>query len=224
MKHLAKLFIFVCMITLTFSSFAQTFSLKGGLNLATMFRKSQDTTFSKNFKLNPGFHIGLTADFPINEAFSYEVALLLSTRGYQYIEEPGTFGGEPLQARSSTTLYYIELPFSLKTSFKLAGLNVYTTFGPYLGIGLAGKMKDELTISGKTTTSKEDIRWGFDDEAYIKRIDLGLTAGLGVALNPFQVGLSYSLGLLNTSPYNLNQFRNNNRVLSISVGYILNQK
>ena len=38
--------------------------------------------------MKPGFHVGLTAEFPLNEMLSFEPAVLLSTKGYKY-SEPG---------------------------------------------------------------------------------------------------------------------------------------
>ena len=90
-------------------------------------------------------------------------------------------------------------------------------FGPYVGIGLSGKMKGEVSIDGETTSQEIDIEWGSDIDSDFKRMDFGLIVGTGVELNSIQIGLNYSLGLANILPQNNVKFRN--RVLGISFGY-----
>ena len=91
-------------------------------------------------------------------------------------------------------------------------------FGPYAAIGLSGKIKQEESINGATTSEEIDIEWGSDIESSnFKRMDFGLIMGAGVELNSIQIGLNYSLGLANILPQNNVKFRN--RVLGISFGY-----
>jgi outer membrane protein W len=96
-------------------------------------------------------------------------------------------------------------------------------FGPYVGIGLSGKMKGEVSIDGETTSQEIDIEWGSDiASSDLKRMDFGLIIGAGVELNSIQIGLNYSLGLANISPQTNVKIRN--RVLGISVGYRFGKK
>ncbi|GEM_PF-4022387 len=56
------------LITLfSFQTNAQTFGIKGGLNLANMIYKDDGKTYSNNYRLNQGFHIGLTVDMSLND-------------------------------------------------------------------------------------------------------------------------------------------------------------
>ena len=42
-----------------------------------MLDKDEDGTYSDDFKMKPGFHVGGIVDFPISEIFSVETGLLL---------------------------------------------------------------------------------------------------------------------------------------------------
>jgi hypothetical protein len=56
----------------------------------------------------------------------------------------------------------------------------------------------------------------------LNKLDFGLTAGVGVSIYSFQIGLSYGFGLSNISSYSDVIIRN--RVLGISVGYVFGGK
>ena len=220
MKNLVKLFLVVIAITTaTGELFAQKFGIKAGLNLSNMLIKDDIETLSDDFKMNPGFHIGATAEFPLTEMFSFETGLLLSTKGFK-TSEGETFEGVTYMYKSKANLLYIDIPLTAKASFDLGGAKIYGVFGPYLGIGLSGKTKYEGNFNGETISVEEYIDWGSDEEySDLKRMDFGLTVGAGVELNSIQIGLIYSLGLANISAYTYGGSEVKNRVLGISVGY-----
>ena len=118
----------------------------------------------------------------------------------------------------------MDIPVTAKTSFDLGNTKIYGVFGPYLGIGLSGKTKLELEYDGEVVSKEEDVRWGSDEEADLKKMDFGLTVVAGIELNSFQMGLTYSLGLANISPYSENGYKISNRVLGISIGYKIGGK
>jgi hypothetical protein len=224
MKYIGILLIVVSIVTLASESFAQTFGIKAGLNLSNQLMKDDNTTYSDDFKMNPGFHIGATAEFLITKIFSFETRLLISTKGYKFSEEEILLG-EILEYKIKCNLYYVDVPLDVKASLAVEGAKIYGALGPYLGIGLFGKRKSELTAMGETETYEEDIEWGSDEENYeIKRLDFGLTIGAGFEISSIQIGLSYCLGLANISAYTDGGIKNKNRVLGISVGYKFGKK
>jgi opacity protein-like surface antigen len=211
MKILIRLFVFVLVLTMASESFAQTFGLKGGLNLANMLIKNDDKTYSDDFKTKPGFHLGVTAEFPATEMFSFETGLLLSTKGFKTSSE---------DFEEKVSLLYLDIPLTGKASFDVEGVKVYGVFGPYIGMGLFGIYKTEDTYEGETETESESIVWGSEKgESDFKRFDMGLTMGAGVEINVIQIGLTYNLGLANISPYSDKGYKRNNRVLALSIGY-----
>ena len=215
MRNLVKLLVVLLLTMLSAQSFAQTFGVKGGLNLSNMSSKDNDTVYSNDHKMNPGFNIGGTVEFPITGTFSFETGLLFSTKGYR-INKDETVQGQTSNTKGYTTLYYFDIPLTAKASFDIGSAKIYGAFGPYLGIGLFGKSKAEFTFSGNSDTFKRDVTFGSNG---LKRLDIGLSIGAGVDINAFQVGLSYGISLANISNYTDNGFTAKNRVLGLSVGY-----
>lgn len=220
MKNLLKLLIVVIGFTVATESFAQSVVVKGGLNLSKLLIKDDEGTYSDDFKMNPGFHFGATAEFPITELFSFETGLLLSNKGAKISEEEIIFE-ETVKFDFKTNLLYLDIPLTAKATFDLGGAKIFGAFGPYIGVGLSGKTKSEITSLGETEKTEEDINWGSNEEDDFKRLDYGLTIGGGVEINAIQIGLSYGLGLANISPTTEGGTKVNNRVLSISLGYRL---
>ena len=230
MKNLVKLFLIVIAIMMaTDKLFSQEFGIKAGFNSSNMHIVSESWVLSS--KLKTGFHIGATAEFPLTEMFSLETGLLISTKGVivkeLLTEEDMGFNegmGFNLEYKANLSPLYLDIPVTAKASFDTGGgTKIYGVFGPYVGIGLSGKIKQEESINGATTSEEIDIEWGSDIESSnFKRMDFGLIMGAGVELNSIQIGLNYSLGLANISPQT--NVKVNNRVLGISVGYKFGEK
>ena len=218
MKNITKVLIVALVMLLSAKSNAQIFRIIGGLNLSNMLIKNDMDTYSDEFKMNPGFHIGATVEFPLSNTLSLGTGLLIDTKGFQVKEE-----GEDWVHKEIVNLYYLDIPIVLKVSHDFENdVNIFGVVGPYLGVGLIGKIKDINEYQGQKETYKEDVEWGNDeDEDFFKRFDSGLTFGGGVEIKSFLIGISYDLGLFNTSPYSYNGFKMNNRVLRLSLGYRL---
>lgn len=211
MKNLSGLFVIVFVLTLATESFAQNFGVKGGLNLSTMLMKDNDKTYSDDFKMKPGFHIGATAEFPMTEMLSFETGLLLSSKGFKLSRE----GYE-----GKVSLTYLDIPLTGKAFFDIGDIKAFGVFGPYVGIGLSGKEKFDDTYEGEMETEERDVEWGSDaEESDFKRLDYGVIIGAGVELNAIQIGLSYNLGLANISPSTEDGYKVSNRVLALSIAY-----
>lgn len=211
MRNLIGLFVCVFALTMATQSFAQNFRVKAGLNLSSMLIKDDNKTYSDDFKMKPGFHIGATAEFPVTEMFSFETGLLLSSKGFKLSRE----GYE-----GKVSLTYLDIPLTGKTFIDIRGIKAYGIFGPYIGIGLSGKEKFDNTYEGETETDENKIKWGSDEEeSDFKRLDYGVIIGAGVELNVIQIGLSYNLGLANISPSTEDGYKISNRVLALSVAY-----
>ncbi len=214
MKIFIKLLFVAVILTVTAESYAQTFGLRAGVNFANMLVKDEDETYSEDFKMNPGFHIGPTAEFPINDIFSFETGLIASTKGFKIDESESGF-----DYKLKANLIYLDIPLTAKASYDVNFGKIYGAVGPYLGMGLIGKYKSEMSFGGETETDTEDVEWGSGEDADLKRLDYGLTVGAGVEINGIQVGLSYGLGLANTSPDSEGDYKASHRVLSVSIGY-----
>ena len=216
MKNLTKVLMIVLITLFCFEANAQTIGIKGGLNLANMLEKDDDETYSNDYSMNPGFHLGLTVDVPFNEFLSFEPGILLTTKGMKYEED---IAGVDVTVKGN--LYYLDVPLTLKASHDLGGgLKMFGVIGPYVGLGLSGKIKATAKYLGEEETEEEDVEWGNDEDVDdLKRLDMGLTFGGGVEINSILIGISYDLGLSNISAYQDYGTTSKNRVLKFSVGY-----
>ena len=217
MKNLMKLSIVALLVTIGTASYAQIFGVKAGLNLSNFLIKNDN--FHNDTKMNPGFHFGPTIEIPIDEMFSFESGLLLSTKGMK-ISEKENYMGSSIEFIQKVNLYYLDIPLTAKATFDIGGSKIYGTFGPYVGMGLSGKSKTEYTQNGENRTTEEEINFGSNEgEDNFMRLDYGLTAGAGIELKSIQIGISYNLGLANIINYSDNENTIKNRVLGVSVGY-----
>ena len=217
MKHVQRFLFTILIVTFVAEASAQTFVLKGGLNLANMVWQDEDGTYSDELVNNPGFHLGAVVDIPISETFSFEPGLLLSTKGFK-LEE--SYSGYDYKMKAN--LYFFDVPLNIKAAFDAGNASIYATAGPYIGVGLSGKTKSESTYQGQTEEDEEAVIWGNDpDNDDLKRFDGGVAVGAGVEFNSFLLGVSYWWGLANASPYTEFETKYQHRVLEFSIGYIL---
>jgi hypothetical protein len=210
MKNLFKISAFSLLLLVSFQMSAQTYMIKGGLNLSK-FRISDTIDVYDNSNLNPGFHIGGSVIFPIHKALSLDLGLQFTTKGMreEFDEE---FDGMSMSGKFTATLYYMEVPLKLRLTHNFDQISVYGAFGPYVGLGLAGNIKSEFTFMGETISSTEKIEFDNDD---LNRLDGGLVFEAGIEYQKFLVGLNYTMGLLDIGGQTTNQ------VYSLSLGYKL---
>ncbi len=208
MRNLLRLcFVAIIILSTVINSSAQTFGIKGGLNLSNQLFKTNGEKDDLNTKMNPRFHLGVTLEYPMNNLFSLESGILLSTKGSKINSTFSDEMGVEESYKVKFNLYYIDIPFNAKATIELNGFDVYGTVGPYLGIGIRGKGKSELTST---------IKFGKDEN--LKRLEFGLAFGGGMEINRFLFGLGYNLGLTNISNNEYSQ-KIKNRVIQISAGY-----
>lgn len=219
-KKIVKLFLVVLVCTSNSDALlAQKYGIKAGLNLSNMRIIDNDADYGRNFDINPGFHLGATAAFPLTKIFSIETGLFLATRGYKSSEEE-IIEGETYAKEARTNLLYLDIPVTAKASYAVGKAKLYVVFGPYASVGLSGRLTYDQSYNSATIPEDESVTWGSaEDAANFKRMDYGLAMGAGIAINAFHIGYIYHLGLANISPATANGLEINNRVLGVSVGY-----
>ncbi len=217
MKNLLKIsFLLVtCLCVITPAS-AQVLGVKGGLNLANMLEKDDQETYSDDFKSKLGFHVGVVAEFPIMDLLSVEPGLLLDTKGMRYKQEE-SFMGETYKLTGKTNIFYLDIPINVKVSYGVGPVKVFGLVGPYVGIGLGGKVKAKEEFMGDSETETHSIDWGKDED--LKRPDFGMTFGAGAQMEVFELGISYALGMANICGTQEGGSVTKNRVFSISFAY-----
>ena len=106
-----KLLIIVVAFTMTTKSFAQVkYGVKAGLTLANMLEKDDDITYSEDYSMKIGFHLGGTAEIPISEKFSVQPGLLFSTKGFKMKIEG--IDGFFEDMNINVNLNYLEIPIN----------------------------------------------------------------------------------------------------------------
>lgn len=216
MKNFAKFFMVIMMITTASICGAQTYRAVAGLNVSKMHLEDAEDIYSEGFKWKPGLRVGALVEFPISEVFSIETGLLVSSKGFK-VKDEEKFQGETYEFESKLNLLYLESPINAKASFPVGKAKIYGTFGPYMGLGLSGKVKTKQTIAGETETEEENIEWGADDG--LKRFDFGIIAGAGLEVNAIQIGVDFGLGLANIAQNTDAGAKITNQVLGISLAY-----
>ncbi|MEO6903144.1 MAG: porin family protein [Bacteroidia bacterium] len=203
------------------SSFAQTFGLKFGANLANMITKLDKDKLNDNSKIIAGMHLGPIVEFSLNDMFSIESGILGTIKGSKSTSEMDLLGVK-YETKSRLYLLYVEVPVTAKVGFKAGNSKIYVDAGPYIALGTMGKSIVVDSKDGKTEHSEvTDMKWGNNNESDLKRLDYGVTAGAGIEFGIIQISASYGLGLANIAPKYLSDlgFSMKNNVIGISLAF-----
>jgi hypothetical protein len=221
-----------CAAALLSSAFvnAQNARIVGGLNLANV--SITDNGKVDDAKMLTSFHVGVIGDFHLGSIVYLQPGIMYTGKGTK------TQSGDPSSAnysKATTNPSYIEVPVNLV--FKTPAIKSTRFFfgaGPYLGVGVAGKIKNEGKVLGISYDNERDIEFSNDDPTtleyeegagfgIIKRFDYGLNGTAGIEGKNMTFSANYGLGLAKLqSGSNSNEDNNNkHRVLSFTVGFKL---
>lgn len=168
------------------------FGVKGGLNLATLGGDVDDNVDAKI-----GFNVGGFVEIKISDKLAVQPELLYSVQGDKYSE---SFGSVNYTVKEN--LSYINVPVMVKyyvaDKFNLEA-------GPQVGFLVSAKAKQD--------SENVDIKDG------LNTIDFAANFGAGYDFTEnLSVGVRYNLGLANIVK-DSDDYKVNNRVFSLSVGY-----
>ena len=228
MKTSTQLLFVLLLVALCSETQAQKIGFRAGYNLSTMVVKDNNQTYSEDYSMNRGFHLGPILQLPMPDDKCFlETGLLLSTKGYKIDKDVASDNPEVESSyiNTKTTLYYLDIPMTVRTNFvEICDLKVFAVWGGYMSVGLSGNNRGEITEStilpdnkARVTTEQldQDIDWGTG----LKRVDYGLTFGGGLAINAVQLRLTYGMGLSNIAPDSPENIKTRNRTLSFSMDY-----
>ena len=166
------IFTFLLLFGLTTISNAQ-FAVRAGLNLSNISLSSGDDELDFSDKI--GFHVGLMADFGINENLSFRPGVLFSQRGAKL---------DFLGIEVKTNLTYIDIPLSFTYAFNSRESGFFVEAGPNVQFLMSAKVEAD----GESEDVKEDF----------ESLDFGLLIGAGYKVNSnLSFGVNYNLGLAN---------------------------
>lgn len=171
-----------------------SFGVKGGVNFATVTGDDFDSPDSRT-----SFHVGLLAEFPLNDMFSIQAEALYSGQGFESDVDGGIIGGD---GKVEYQLDYINVPVLAK---------VYVVEGLSLEVGpqFSFKVNEEIDSDPNDDPGDLDL-----DEA--ESFDFGLAGGLTFQTNMglFATG-RYTIGLTDI----IQDVDAKNAVFQLGIGY-----
>jgi hypothetical protein len=235
-----KIILFSAFAVSYVTSMAQvSFGAQAGVNLA--FGKAAtdivDPFFNTTLTNDPkaGFTVGVLAEIPLGEKFAFRPELNFIQKGSTTGISNALFGFDPQQ---KITLNYIELPLNVVYKLNVGSGNFFFGLGPAVAFGISGKVKlsdpsdptdPDLnrTAKVKFDGKKNDVLSATDNDAHLKRLDVGVNALAGYKLqNGLFFKLGYNYGVLNIDPNKENALPQNqttykNRGFNICIGYMI---
>lgn len=205
-----KLILSASAVLFGLGAFAQApmgYGIKAGVNLPNYHYKSNNNSFDTKSSTN--FHITGYLDAPVSNNFYIQPGVSLQGKGAKFYDNGS-------HSYTQNTMW-IEVPVNAVAKFYTGDAgNFFIGAGPYAAFGISGKNKLE---SGNSTIHT-DFKFGKDKDQ--KSFDAGVNFLAGYQLSSgLTLGAGYGLGLTDIAPNSTGNVKQNNRVLSFSVGFAL---
>lgn len=190
--------------------------IKGGANFTNYFTENNSGD-QFDFDGKVGYHVGITGEAMIGKILGFETGVIMDSRGAKN-GSSNAFGSYEVDFNP----IYATVPLNLKLKPALGDLKLFVTAGPYVSIGVLGKVMSEGSFAGFSGEDERDIKWG-DDESDddLRRFDYGMSLGGGIQLSSLILGVEYSYGLANIAADQSNDNTMQNRMMRFSVGFLL---
>ena len=148
-----------------------------------------DDTESTDVKCAYKFGVGL--DVPLKNIWKFETGLYLDGLGAK--EKASAYGAS---ATVTAKPLYIELPIMAKADFPLSDkFNMSIAAGPYLAVGVGGKLKASAEYQGQSADDSIDLFGDVEDNnAGMKRFDMGLGLNFNFEVKRIIFGLDTRFG------------------------------
>lgn len=185
---------------LSFSLFAQTpttsaslssttFGVRAGVNFQNINGKDASGN-NLDYGISTGFHMGANAEIPVGTGSYFQPGILYSLKGAKLDKSADT----------KLKISYIEVPLNYVYKPTLGTGQLILGFGPYVGFGIGGKVRNDNTkndIEFKSTISAANPSRPYT----YKRFDAGANALAGYQFaNGISLQLNTQLGLVNINP------------------------
>jgi hypothetical protein len=214
MKKLLLTTILGAAATITFAQ-SVNFGVKGGLNISDQTGGMTDK-FNLKHQSTPGFNAGIIMDVNFHN-FTLQPGISYTTKGEKVPAQPNT---NPLYGpttyifpESIYRLNYIEASVNALYNIRILQVAaIQLGGGPFLGQG--------ISASRSTGGSKQAASFSNDPNVFIhyKNPDYGVNFIAGIEVNKkILVDFGHSLGTADVAYYST---KTQNRVMSISVGYL----
>ncbi|MFL5738832.1 MAG: outer membrane beta-barrel protein [Flavisolibacter sp.] len=227
--------LFFCAVMSVISAQAQTVRLQGGINLANVSVTNNGKV--DEAKMLSSFQVGIIGDAHLVSLLHLQAGLLYTGKGTK------TQSGDPASlnySKATTNPFYIELPVNFLVKAPLGSGNhssensFFVGAGPYLAVGINGKMTNEGKVAGVSYSNEKNIEFSNDDPTTLnydegagfgimRRFDYGLNGTVGIEGKSLVLSASYGLGLakLQSGSNSAEDNNNKHRVLSFTLGFKL---
>lgn len=219
--------IFCIIILLFFGLLGKTqglhYGFTGGMTASTIIEKSDiQTNIEKSIKY--GYQAGVSAEFDILNVVFVGTAISFVSKGDKFKDQ---------FAVSKANFGCFEVPVYFGYKIPLGNFYVSANIGPYSSIAIVGKR------SFKTDPNPQNeppFEWNFEETGHeanmdntteffgeewnsYKRFDSGISAGLKLGYQQYQLSATYSRGFVDIRPDET--IKSNNSVLNISFVYFI---
>jgi len=174
--------------------------VKLGYNLGGVFGKIPENVprnhythgHPDNFKIMSGFQVGMIADCPINDAFAIQPGVRFAMNVFTDEYSSGAPSGASVIRRFS--FFYLQVPVYAQYRWNVyEETNVLFQAGPYAGLGLFGRQS--IHRNGRSIDLNDGQRKIEFNEDFNRMFDYGISFGVGIEYNRFQLVMAYDLGL-----------------------------
>ena len=158
-----------------------------------------------------GFHAGANYQRLIvnNIPLYFETGIYFSMKGCK--DDSAVEGMEEYDIKTKMNPMYVQIPILLNYKFHINNDWSISPFaGVYCAVGVAGKYKE--IVDGNVEGEADLFESIEGEEAFLKRVDAGVSLGVTASYKKFNLGLGYEIGVLDN--YGLK-----NRCFTLTVGY-----
>ena len=175
-----------------------SFGVRAGVNFQNINGKDENGDKLENDILT-GFNIGINAEIPVGIDFYFQPGLLYTIKG---AKSEDVILGQTINGK--VKISYVELPLNFLYKPMLGKGHLLLGFGPYVALGLSGK----VTYEGGGSSLTSDIKFknkvmntDSDDVVYIRPLEAGANLLAGYEFgNRVSFQLNTQLGLTKINP------------------------
>jgi len=175
-----------------------SFGLRGGVNFQNINGKDENGDKLENDILT-GFNIGINAEIPVGVDFYFQPGLLYTIKG---AKSKDVILGQTINGK--VKIPYVELPLNFLYKPMMGKGHLLLGFGPYVALGLSGK----VTYEGGGSSLSSDIKFKNkvmtadpDDVVYMRPLEAGANLLAGYEFgNRVSFQLNTQLGLTKINP------------------------
>jgi hypothetical protein len=213
-----NLLCFICLLSIP--AFAQVrFGAEAGININSVkYELPPGLPFSLKSKSTVGPRLGIVADVPLSNNFSFQPGIFYSARGGKQTSSI-PFNGITISFEGNFKINYIEVPLFLMFKADAGPGKLMVGAGPGINMGLNAKLVTTVSALGYSEDSTSTLDFG-SDTSEIKRFDFSANFCAGYEFNNgFFVRAGYNLGLVNLSNNEGEVLKN--RAFVFTLGYFL---